>query len=395
MAASVDPEQIDQIPNLLHDAKFLNFRWDKWLCRIEIDFYGLRCDENGKTIERPITLQLQNVIGIAAFNRIPRCLSGEKPKFKITRMVTAHQLEDWDESSQFWLRINSRHGRVEFDTALQVEWLLGSNNDHGDVTIHFGASMGSLQIVCDAITVHDNGQAMAVDQWSEQYGNWWKAWQNHWDDRNDSEGPHASQFETAIPAAPDVKPSIIPDPLDRIVFPKELDAPDELLQPICDYLEGVQQRDWLRAARAFPCLDTPDEHHAEGLADNHECGPWLYAREIDQWWSEENYACVTVRAIEYEPDSDDDPASAMETVVSYELRKFEGRWIIWNWSQGWVEYGSAPAVKCRRPWHDEWSVPSHRSSRGSNLIAGTQKIGPEYVFAIMIIGALAWMNWPG
>jgi len=369
MAISIDLESVEQIPQLLHDATALNFCWDEPLRQIEINFSCMRCDDDGNAIDRPITMQLQNVFGLAVFNSIPRFLDAKKPDTRPTKLVTAEQLMEWNKSSQFWLSVNSLRGRLEFDTALQVSWLYGSEPKDADLTIHFVGNMGSLQVQCDEIVVHDNGQLLTIEQWSEQFGNWWKAWKGHWDNRGNDDQTMQSQFEYAIPTAPDSHPPTVQKPLDLVVWPDDLDAPEELLAPIRDYLAGLQQGDWLRAARAFPDLDASDQACAQRLSARNAAGPWLYAREIDQWWSEDNYACVTVRGVEYEPETDE-PASALETVVNYELRKFQDRWILWNLSQGWVKYGSAPGLKSRRPWHDQWSIPSHLPKRGREPNSG-------------------------
>ena len=312
MAVSVDFESVEQIPHLLYDATIHCIRWSESLRQMEMDFSVLRCDEAGNNIDRPITLQLQHVAGIASYRSVPRYIDGERPDPRPMELIAAYQLEEWKESSGCYLKINSDQGRVEFETALQAEWIFGSDEDDSNITIHFGANMGSLQILCDQIEILDDHQVIPVEQWVAEYSNWWEVWHEHCDSCDDSDEHGSSGFDAAAQLDLDKRPAAIPQPSDREVFPDYLEAPGRILQPIRDYLEGLHQRDWLRAARAFPWLDNSEKINADHLADQHIAGPWFYAREIDQHWTEDNFACVTVRGVEYIPNMGEQPASTRE-----------------------------------------------------------------------------------
>jgi hypothetical protein len=197
--------------------------------------------------------------------------------------------------------------------------------------------------------------------------------------RADDAGPTLE--DTFIPAGESPPPDLTyRQPLEPAFQVAAPDTPLELLKPIADFHAGLHGRDWARMASSYPYLDRTTEERAHQLRDqylSHDFGRWVYVRRVDSWWCEGDRACVVVRGVEHTMPEGDKPARNEETVVTYGLRRFEDRWIIATWSQGWPRYGSVPKLPGGQSWRDIWALRSNgEESRRSGVNADDHTFTP-------------------
>ena len=351
------------IAALLHGATCIAFRWDEINRIAELDFVVQRADKNGTLIERPITIRLNEVVQLAAYVCAPRMIPGMQ--IKPGELASRAQLKDWSNPSGV-IHVDSRREQFEFENALQTDWILSTENGEPEHRIHYRSHGGDLMIGCQLISMHDDGKRLMLKEWSEQHMRWVESWKEYSDkDSTDSEfQPQNSgcEFDMMIPlvSEPENDGARVACPTAEI-FSGDLDVPSELLRPIRDFHEGIHLRDWNRCAAAFPNLDSSTDSVADSYSREFRNGPWLYVRHIDDHWYQNGLGLVSVRGIEFKDDQ------IRETVVSYELRRLKDDWIIWNFSQGWVKPGSAPALGSRQIWHDEFEIPSHKPDNAKTI----------------------------
>ena len=340
----------------MHGATCVAFRWDDEQREAELDFVVQRADKQGVPIERPITIRLNEVVQLAAYVPAPCMIPGKN--IKPGELASRAQLKDWTDPDGE-IQIDSRREKLEFESALQTDWILTTENVSPEHIVYYRSQGGDLLIGCQLISTHEistheGDRRIALSEWSDQHACWVKSNDEKPDNKladGESQSPNAV-CESDRPQAE--------------IFPSDLDAPTALLRPIKEFLEGIHDQDWQQAAEAFPDLDRNKKQVANSYASKFENGPWLFARHIDDHWHQNRLGFITVRGVEFDGERSDGE-HFRETVVSYELRRLEDDWIIWNFSQGWVKSGTAPALSSRQPWHDEFEISSHKSDNAKSI----------------------------
>ena len=231
---------------------------------------------------------------------------------------------------------------------------------------HSGVSLITAEIgiavACNSVQPYSAGVFLDIDTWKAEFDAWWTGWQEELDasDREDDEESEVVPEDTFIPAAKPAPPDLSYRQPDRPPFQiGSSDVPAELLRPIIDFLVGMHERDWPRMASASPNFDRSPAEQASQLVTQYlgdDYGRWIYIRQIDSWWCEENRACVVVRGIEHLAPDEEEPATNQETVVTYDLRRHRNSWVIVTWSQGWPRYGSAPKLSGTPAWMKGWEL---------------------------------------
>ncbi len=340
------------LPSLLHDASLSEFHWDRSLSEMRLEFADcLRQTGEAEDLEHT-TLLLSGVRAIAAYEPLPRLLDGKKPESN-RALLTERDLS-WTNQGAISFTLNSRRAQFELESTDRRDWLHGTVEEAEGCRFNFHMSTikGHLFVACETIECRSGGSELSLETWAEECGQWWDAWKQYW---QRGEGGNA-QFDTTIPVSAE-PPAENPHPIpQRTACVLKGDAPPDLVAPILDYHEGHIDGNWSRMSRAWPDFDKSPENQAANMHARLENGPWVYLRRIDSWWIEGAMAYLQVRGVEHRPDAREGSPQNLETVIGYELRRFENGWIIWNLSQGWVQYGSASALSERETWHDEWNL---------------------------------------
>ncbi|HBN77258.1 MAG TPA: hypothetical protein DD473_15880 [Planctomycetaceae bacterium] len=269
--------------------------------------------------------------------------------------------------------VNSLDELFNLRSSAHVDWLRGDPFDSElpssglwfFVTLDSGhfrpeAVRSSLMFQGTNIEAWSAGLPLSFPEWGLQFDAWWKNWEQHWESSgSDESSEEPTEEDTFIPVGQDPPSDLQIGPPDKPAFAINAEGIDvALLEPIRDYHEGILARNWNRVATAWPNLDMDlisraQECQTRFLGD--EFGRWIYLRQLDDHWQEGPRACVIMRGVEYTAPFEDDAAEAVETVVSYCLRRLDDRWVIRTFSQGWPPYGSAPESPTPKPWLQEWS----------------------------------------
>ncbi len=379
-------DDIKPITHLLHDARLLDLNWIEEQREIVLVVNCLRCDHAGKKIDSPVTLRLCDVRSITAYESLPRVLDDQVPNLKSRHLLTKKDLAKWTHRGGLYFAINSNTERFEYATAFATNHIWSSTEPQNScLEIYLSTAGGRLFIACSMIESYSQDDPLPLHQWESEYANWWGAWKEHWDSKETKpDGSEPTEFDAAIPIADDSRDVLIAAP-QAPAYIVDSDAPHELLEPIRDYHEGHLAEDWIRMAGGYPNLDQTPQQRASVLHDENRSGKWLYIRQVDKWWQRDQMACVVVRGVEHGLNQHGLPENE-ETVVSYELRRYQDRWIIWNYSQGWPRYGSAPALRNRQPWHDEWDIASHKTPSEYDRSPHKLELFDSYPQAFVITG---------
>lgn len=368
-------DELHEIPRLLENASLTDLTWDPQLKTLRLCFSCLRRNPDGSPIEDPtVELGLGGVEEIVAY--YSPVIVGVKPsEYRLDFRLTAADLELWPGSpGEADLAINSPHAEFTMATSYIKESLFttGSQVEEGHrvrvqldlwpqrcfpVTAEIG-----IAVACNSVQSYSAGVSLDIDAWKAEFDAWWTGWQEHWaaSDREDDEKSAVVPEDTFVPAAEPAPPDLAyrkPDQPPFQIGPS--DVPAELLKPIIDFLVGMHERDWPRMASASPHFDRSPAEQASELATQylgHDYGRWIYVRQIDSWWCEENRACVVARGIEHLAPEEEEPATNQETVVAYDLRRGHNSWIIATRSQGWPRYGSAPKLSGTPAWMKGWDL---------------------------------------
>ncbi|NQV27005.1 MAG: hypothetical protein HQ518_21860 [Rhodopirellula sp.] len=375
---------ISIISQLLHDSQLIDLTWDSRTCCLRMTCTCLRKDIDGSELpDTAVDLIFRDVTAIAIFwgpasheVRPSRCPSFAKATIEGVR-------ERFMGAGEFGLTVSSPPDLCELETGCGVKWVAGDFDavkagEYRFAVEAWGDLMSSgpddlqvnLAIFCDQIDTEAGSVPLTLEQWHEQFGAWWRASEEHWDEGDDAladedEAPEEDEdheddpvLEDALIPAGESEVDLAYCPPDRPGFDvTDPEIPAELIAPIRNFHQGHLARDWHRMAIAYPDRRVSPEDRAtalEGQYLDYLWGRWQYIRAVDDWWQEGQRACVTVRGIEHCAPMDDDPAENAETVITYGLRQSEGRWVIRTWSQGWPRYDSAPEAIQPTPWKDEW-----------------------------------------
>lgn len=367
---------IQDIPALLHEARLFDLEWKPEMAELRLSFACLRRNTDGSEMaDTSVDLVLAGVERIAAFYS-PAAIEVRPSTFRVASPLSMADLIEWQRPAvEAHPYINSVCRAWDMATSSHIDWLAGSPVDpliagSGLLSVSLlfdrpyrnDAAETTLFVQCASIQAMAGGVPLALEDWSEQYDAWWKGWRDYWaQKKDDDDGPTSALEETFIPAGLSTEPD---DPSYRP--PRRpafqvgtTDVPADLLAPVRDFHQGLHGQDWLTMARAYPTLDDTDAERAQKLEKQYrtyDFGRWVFLRHIDSWWTEGSRACVVVRGIEHTAPLDGDPAKDRETVITYGLRKVADRWIIWTWSQGWPQYGSAPKLAEEQLWRHEWGL---------------------------------------
>jgi hypothetical protein len=367
-------DRIQEIPSLLHDARLTDWHWDEHLRWMRWYFACLRRNEDGSPVEdTTVELRMEGVEQVVAYYAPARC-DVRPSQFVVRKPLSPDDLAAWSgPPTEAFLAINSRQADFGMATSCVRDVLVGGDNGgHSGLRIHLSFVPHSyapdsvvlgLLVVCDSLQPFATGVPLDIETWTSQFEAWWAGWRRHWaaepaSGRADDREPCLEA--TFIPAGQSPSPDLsYRQPQEPPFQVEPTDAPVALLRPIEDFHTCLHGRDWRRMASAFPDFDQSNDERALQLSEqylSHDFGRWLYVRRVDSWWCEGNRACVVVRGIEHTLPDDGEPSRDEETVVTYGLRRFEDRWIIATWSQGWPRFGSAPNLPGRQTWRDIWRL---------------------------------------
>ncbi|PQO38287.1 hypothetical protein [Blastopirellula marina] len=373
-------DELQGIPDLLHDASLQGLQWQSHDRTLRVFFDCLRrAVDDSDSADTPVELRLTNVSQFAFFYS-PASDAVRPSEIDFQARFASPDLAPWDgRSSEAFLYVNSQLAEIEWETAAHRLWIFQADDNPASklrVAISLSpVSYGedsikeSLFVLCDAIEPMSGGHPLSLEKWNEQYRAWWEGWSEHWEERSDDEEDdddldedddeqRSYEYEIAIPAeTSDLDPLDYSPPQKPAFQITATDAPVELLKPIEDYHTGMLERDWRKVRSASPRLDDSEELTEEELEESYlddGRGSWSYIRQVDSWWREGRRACVVVRGMEHTMPDEEDPAENRETVITYGLREFEGRWIIWSSTQGWPDFGSAPELYEEPGWKKEW-----------------------------------------
>jgi hypothetical protein len=261
---------LDQLPQLLHDARLRECCWDVHLRRLSLDFICLRRNLDGSPIADPsVELRLVGVESIVA-HYSPANLEVRPSDFVAKGRLCIVDLESWSRPpTEIHLSLNSEHSEFELATACVKEHLFGQSLNGGrrsEFRVHLSfdqhdhgrdATASSLAICCDSIESFTNGAPLDLDLWQSQFKAWWQGWQQHWSvSESETDPTSESALEDAFIPAGDSSPDLSYQPPQESAFElAETDAPAELIKPIEDFHVGLHERDWLRVASAYPHFD--------------------------------------------------------------------------------------------------------------------------------------------
>ncbi|RCS54672.1 hypothetical protein DTL42_05960 [Bremerella cremea] len=373
-------DELQSIPDLLHDASLQGLQWQSQDRTLRVFFDCMRSAvDDSDAADTPVELRLVNVTQFA-FYYSPASDSVRPSEIDFEARFASPDLAPWDgRSSEAYLSLNSQFAEIEWETAAHRLWIYRAEEEASSLLqvaislapVNYGddAIKESIFVTCDAIEPLSGGKPLSLEKWNAQFEAWWEGWSEHWEEKSegdfddeseDDEDEDDNQF--SYEDSSEEEPSVL-DPLDYVPPDKpafqlaETDAPAELLKPIEDYHTGMVVRDWRLVRDACPRLDDEDELSEEELAESYlddGRGSWSYIRRVDSWWQEGRRACVVVRGMEHSMPDEDEPPENRETVITYGLRQFEGRWIIWSSTQGWPDFGSAPEIYEEPEWKKEW-----------------------------------------
>jgi hypothetical protein len=364
-------ESISEIPHLLHDARLIDCSWDELLRSVTLTFECLRRNVDGTEIEnRSVDIVLSNVTQVIAYYS-PASAVIRPSEFKVKTPITLRDLSDWPyKGREAHLAINSPRSQFELQTACVRDVLLGEEEEVPlQVSLLFetnyygpDGATSSLRFSCDSLQPFTNGVPLDIGLWEKQFRAWWGNWRDHWAEKteDDEQEQEPALENTFIPAGLSDAPDLTYEPPPASPFQiVPTDAPAKLLQPIENYHTGIFERNWRQAALAYLNLDQTIEERIEQFEQQHlgwDSGRWIYIRQVDSWWCEGDRACVVARGIEHTKSDDEGPSTNKEAVISYGLFKYEDRWVINTWSQGWPEHGSAEKVSEPQDWRDGWNL---------------------------------------
>lgn len=204
------------------------------------------------------------------------------------------------------------------------------------------------------------GSTLNYELWSEQFVAWKEYWDRQWagetetTNREQQSGVHHVKSNEESPKIPDYDPPA--QPPFRL---NDQNAPDWLIEPIKNFHTGILHRDWNLVSSSLPAFDRESDKHISEIERRilgNDYGCWIFIRQIDEWWEEDRRAYVVARGIEHCMPDEFGPATNMETVIYYLLKKHGDNWLIHDYSQGWPADGSAPVCDREMPWLDEWKI---------------------------------------
>lgn len=340
--------QAAQIPELLQDAALVDVQWRPEIKQLSLYFQCLRRNIDGTDIENSeVELRLCNVTGIAAYYN-PLHYSKRPSQCTVEDQDLYAQLLDWNyEPYEALLSINSRQALFDMETSWKNEWLYGEAVcDKPNARFQLfvdrvstpNKEMGyGLHFSGNELCVFSNGVPLDIAVWNKQFEAWWKGWRNHW--KGDNAGYNHAQEDAFIPAGTDPPPNLSYKPPAIPVFQIEnTEAPQEILEPICNYHEGILNRNWEQVAKAWTNFDLSIEKWAEKLRGSFQgmnFGRWVYVRTIEDWWIEGSQACVFAKGIEHQMPDEEDPARNLDIIVKYGLRLSNTGWVIHTLSQSY------------------------------------------------------------
>lgn len=366
------PQTLRQIQHLLHDANVQDLSWDRALATFVIRFDCLRRNADGTDMQdRFVEFRLSAVQAVLV-GYDPADPQVRPSQFTPPGRIGADQLAEWpfrpEEGS---LSINSENADDALDSA-QRDWLLGDEQTARtsactfclflDRWAEFGMPLTNVRLLIGgtSFSITSGGLPLELDEWTKQFEAWWKGWQHHWDTKDNDEAEESpGEYDAAIPTGECESPDLsYRPPAEPVVDLEPTDAPRELLDAMGEWFESRHLRQWTRLAQVYPCPDVALEERAKMLEQaelGYDFGRWGYPRSIDEWWIEGRRGCLMVRGIEHTMASDGDPAENRESVWTFSLRLRGGSWVIYGWSQGWPDHGSAKKLPARqKPWRNRW-----------------------------------------
>lgn len=367
---------ITHIPDLLHDAYLVFIRWN--IKESTLDLYWGNClirNVDGTEIkDRTMLLRCTDIRGIAAGTEPLDCFvrpSTLPPPRDINTECLVEGIntsKSWNGSDSSWIKINDRKVEQEVFLSFRSALFSGTEKDITESPIQVifnvpGGNVGagdkykvSILAGCSRLTVSNRNGVKDLNTWAAQYAAWWGGWKKHWEDKpiKDPVGYESTVEDVLIPGMKDeADPDYVP-PQEPPFALSVHDVPDELIIPLRGWFEGVMKRDWLQMAQAMTWIDDVADY-ARWLSGVQPQSSWGYARAVDGWWQEEDHAVVTVRGIEHDAPSSDEPAESIERVWEFALRRRLGKWKVKSYAMSSPLYGSAPALKdSEKPWLADW-----------------------------------------
>ena len=169
---------IQDIPPLLHDARFSDCQWDQHLRTLQLSFRCLRRNVDGTPMEeRTVDLTLGGVERVVAFYS-PASVTVKPSEFKPGSRIALADLENWSHGAiEAHLAINSLQAEFLEATACVRESLVGDLTNHpseSPLRIHIsfephnygpeGTTTG-IAIDCDSLEPFTNGVPLDMETW--------------------------------------------------------------------------------------------------------------------------------------------------------------------------------------------------------------------------------------
>lgn len=364
---------IEDIVDWLQEGTLLHIDWWEEERQLALLIECERRTQEGERLEEPLRLLFCGVNGISSFYN-SWDLSSKPTIGSPSRRLSLKDIVNKDiEPTSPILSINEKRCTIDNLTALFQEELYGLSMKAWPTpcTHVLGLKWGewddedcscTLMVGFESLQVYEGKNPLTLDEWSQQNDAFMQGWKEYWDSSEENEG---SDWDgncveaTMIPAGENIPDLSYQPPQHPAFLVEPSNVPEKLLRPIQIYTESILARDWSRIAQISHSFGEPtDEETAfiKSLYEDIDFGRWNYIRKIEDWWINKNQACVIARGVEHTMPDEEFPAENLETVITYVLRHFENKWFIWETSQGWVLYGSAPEDDGEQIWKNDWEL---------------------------------------